>query len=82
MNTIKGSVVRANAGRDKGSFFVVMSVEGKYAYIADGRRRKVENPKKKKLIHLSASKTVIDGSIETNPQVRRILNDFINGNGG
>ena len=32
--------------------------------------------KKKKLIHISPTGTVIEGSIKTNPQIRKILNNF------
>lgn len=79
MNTQKGSIVKALAGREKGGFFVVLNVDSVYAYIADGKRRKAENPKKKKLIHLAPTNTVITGSVETNPQIRKILRDFNNG---
>ncbi len=79
MNIVKGSIVGASAGRDKGGWFVVLGVDGRYAYIADGKRRRVEAPKKKKLIHLTPTTTVYKGSCETNPQVRKILKQF---NGG
>ncbi|MEE1319415.1 MAG: KOW domain-containing RNA-binding protein [Ruminococcus sp.] len=79
MSIEKGSIVRAMAGRDKENFFVVLEVDSKYALIADGKRRKVEHPKKKKLIHLAPTKTVIEGSLETNPQIKRVLSQFKNG---
>ncbi len=79
MSIVKGSIVRAMAGRDKENFFVVLKCDGSYAYIADGKRRKLENPKKKKLIHLAPTNTVIEGSLETNPQIKRVLNQFKNG---
>ena len=79
MNITKGSIVRAAAGRDKGGFFVVLATEGSFALIADGKRRKVQSPKRKKLIHLAPTHTVYEGSIETNPQIKKILRDF---NGG
>ncbi len=79
MSIVKGSIVRAKAGRDKDGFFVVLDVESKFALIADGKGRRVERPKRKKLIHLESTNTVIEGSIETNPQIRKILNNFING---
>ncbi len=79
MNTVKGSIVKALAGRDKGNFFVVVDVDLTYAYLADGRRRKVERPKKKKLIHIVPTNTIIEGSFETNPQIKRILREFNNG---
>ena len=81
MSIVKGSIVKAKSGRDKGNFFVVLSTDETYAYIADGKSRKLDHPKKKKFIHLCPTKTVIEGSIETNPQIKRILNQFIN-NGG
>ena len=48
MSIVRGSIVRAKAGREKDNFFVVLRVESGYAYIADGRTRKLEKPKKKK----------------------------------
>lgn len=47
MELTKGLVVRALAGRDMGNFFVVLSVDGGYALIADGKRRKLASPKRK-----------------------------------
>lgn len=79
MTIQKGSVVRALAGRDKDGFFVVLGVEGSYALIADGKRRRIQAPKRKKLIHLAPTNTVYQGSIETNPQLRKALREF---NGG
>lgn len=79
MSIVKGSIVRARAGRDKDKFFVVLRTEEEYAYIADGKRRKVDKPKKKKLIHLAPSNSVYTGSTDTNPKIRTILKDY---NGG
>jgi ribosomal protein L14E/L6E/L27E len=81
MDIVKGSIVKAKAGRDKGGFFVVLGVDGTLALIADGKRRRVERPKRKKLIHLMPTATVYNGLLETNPQVKRALRDFLN-NGG
>ena len=49
----KGSVAVSERGRDKGRIMAVLNVEGQYALVADGRKRKVEDPKRKKLCHLS-----------------------------
>ena len=43
-----GSIVRSIAGHDKGSLLLVVAMEKGYAYVADGKRRKIEKPKKKK----------------------------------
>lgn len=79
MSIVKGSIVKAKAGRDKDGFFVVLATDGHFALIADGKRRKVEHPKNKKLIHLEETDSVIGGSVQTNPQIRKILCDFKNG---
>ncbi|MBQ8000318.1 MAG: KOW domain-containing RNA-binding protein [Ruminococcus sp.] len=76
MTITQGQVVRAKAGRDKDGFFVVLNTDGTYAYICNGKRRKVEHPKKKKLIHLQATKTVFDMSMVTNRKIREFLRNF------
>lgn len=47
-----GSVVLSLAGRDSGRIFIVLAVEGNFAFLVDGNLRRVEKPKKKKLKHL------------------------------
>lgn len=79
MSIVKGSIVKAKAGRDKDSFFVVLGVNDEFALIADGKRRTLEHPKNKKLKHLEPTNTVIEGSFKTNPQIKKILNNFKNG---
>ncbi|MGM9610600.1 MAG: hypothetical protein ACI3ZE_03090 [Candidatus Woodwardiibium sp.] len=49
-----GSIVTSLCGRDKGrSFVVVEIIDADYVYIADGRLRRVESPKRKKIKHIS-----------------------------
>ncbi len=79
-----GSRVRSIAGRDKGLDFLVMKADTQYAYVADGDLRRVENPKKKKLKHLQASRAVSESIAEklentgevTNAEVRKALAEF------
>mgnify|MGYP000335034181 CR=1 FL=1 len=52
MEIAKASIVRSDAGRDKGKLFVVLAVEGEYLLLADGKGRKVESPKRKKRRHV------------------------------
>ena len=69
-----GRIVKAKAGRDSGRFFAVLSVENGYAYIADGKTRRIERPKKKKLIHLAATAGQLGvDELETNRKLRRAL---------
>ena len=49
-----GDFVVSRCGRDGGRLFIVTGLCGsEYALIADGKFRKVEKPKKKKLKHVS-----------------------------
>ena len=74
-----GQIVKAKAGRDKDGFFIIIGLDGAYALIADGKRRRVEDPKRKKLIHLAPTKTTAQ-KFATNREVKRVLSDFLNDN--
>ena len=71
----EGSIVKAKAGRDKDGLFVVVRLEGQYAYIANGKRRKVESPKKKKLIHLQHTNCYAN-TYNTNREIKNIIKEF------
>ena len=49
-----GQVVKATAGRDKGSFFAVTYAAGAEVYIADGKTRRLGKPKRKNARHIEA----------------------------
>ncbi len=77
----KADVVRSLAGRDAGELFFVSSTDGEYAYIVNGRDRRLEKPKKKKLKHLKRVERGTDrvdlklrsGEKVTNSELRRAL---------
>ena len=48
----KGSVVRSLCGHDNGKNYIVLKVDGDFAFVCDGKLRQVSNPKKKRLKHL------------------------------
>ena len=68
-----GMVVKSMAGHDSGSYYVVMRADNGYAYIADGKLRKVESPKKKNPLHLQKTLKVIDVTDITNKKLRTAL---------
>lgn len=78
MNVKKGLVVKAAAGRDKYSYFVVLEADERFAYIADGKSRKLEHPKRKNVKHLNPTAEVlcIDGI--TDKKLRKALSEFKN----
>ncbi|MBQ3037665.1 MAG: KOW domain-containing RNA-binding protein [Clostridia bacterium] len=71
-----GTLVFSKAGRDKGEMFLTLSVENGYAYIADGDLRRVEKPKKKKLIHLQRTNNKVELGEITNSAVRKIVAQY------
>ena len=71
-----GTIVKAKAGRDKEGFFVVVKADERFVFIADGKRRKVETPKKKNPLHLAPTNTVLSHSMDTNRNIRKALKDF------
>lgn len=71
-----GSVVRANAGRDKGSFFVVTSIDKDFCNIADGKSRKLDKPKRKNLKHICPTNSMIEIKDITDKKLRTLLKEF------
>ena len=84
MKKVAGSLVLATAGRDKGKIFLILQTDGVYCFIANGRERKAETPKKKKLKHTRllgpASEEIMDkisnGISLTNAEIRRSIRRF------
>lgn len=48
----KGMMAWSRAGHDTGQLYVIVDTEEAYAYLADGKLRTLENPKKKKWKHI------------------------------
>ena len=47
-----GQVVYSKSGHDQGDVQMICAIEGEYLLLADGRRRKLEKPKRKKKKHV------------------------------
>lgn len=77
-------IVLALAGRDSGKMFFVIGIEDEFALLADGKGRKLEKPKRKKLKHLRFLSTsdcrvairLKSGEKVTNSELRRELAAF------
>ena len=78
MEVTVGTIVFSKAGRDKRKMLLAVKVEGNYAYVCDGILRKVEKPKKKKLIHLQKTNYTVDIDTDslTDSKVRGILAEY------
>jgi len=49
-----GEIVLCTRGRESGRVFYVMQAEENFLYLADGKCRKLEHPKRKKMKHTVA----------------------------
>lgn len=84
MDISKSDIIISLAGRDKGKLFYVVDVEENYVLIADGKGRKLENPKRKKLKHVrrvSRTETRVAAKLQNgdkvlNSELRRDLAAF------
>ncbi len=81
MEAAKGRIVRVIAGRDKNLFMAITAVEGDFAYICDGKNRRLDRPKKKRLKHLRLTNTVIDTDGLTDKMLRKAIGEFTNSPG-
>lgn len=76
MDIKKGSIVTALAGRDKGSLFVAVGVSDGFVYLANGKTRKCQSPKKKSIKHISPSLSTATITNLTNKQLKKVLSEF------
>ncbi len=78
-----GAVALSTAGHDAGIYCIITESVGEYAYIADGRGRRADRPKKKKLKHLLITEYRVpdegikDGKTDlTNREIRVFISEF------
>lgn len=76
MNVARGLVVKAIAGRDSGNFFVIVNVDGKYCFIADGKSRKLGSPKRKSVKHLKFTEKYVDLNNITDKKLKKLLGEY------
>ena len=81
MDIVKSNIVKSTAGRDEGDLFFVLDTQEEFLLLADGKRRRVENPKRKKCKHVAyvgESHSVVAEKIRssekiTNSELRKAL---------
>lgn len=60
MNKYIGCFATSIAGHDHNNIYVIIAADDEYVYLVDGKIRKVNNPKKKKLKHVQLIKRTDD----------------------
>ncbi|WP_162920227.1 KOW domain-containing RNA-binding protein [Clostridium fermenticellae] len=86
-NSCLGKVVYSKAGRDSNRFFIIVGIlDSNYVYICDGDLRLIENPKKKKIKHLTFTNStaedikdlLLSGKKISNAMIRKFLQSYDN----
>jgi len=88
MDIAKSHIVRAIAGRDAGGYFFVLATEGDFLLLADGKKRRLENPKRKRRKHVEligesgslAAEKIRSNEKVTNSELRRAIAAWSSGN--
>lgn len=71
-----GTVVISGAGHDCGRAMLVVRIDGDYIFVADGKERKLDKPKKKNQKHVRATNRVICPDGLTDRKLRRTLREL------
>lgn len=80
-----GEILKSNAGRDKDQYYLVTKiVNNKFIEVVDGKKRKMNNPKKKNIKHLEKTGFVAEelklwlkkGKRVRNEDVKLVIKDF------
>lgn len=71
-----GMVVKAIAGKECGRLFAVVKADEKYIFIADGKKRKLQSPKRKNPKHLRSTDHIVDINDITDKKLRIVLGNL------
>lgn len=75
-----GNIVIVGAGKEKGNRMVVVGLDEKFVYLADGKRLKASKPKRKSYKHVKAcgkEKLTLDADKLKLERVNAEIRDFL-----
>ncbi|MCL1881999.1 MAG: KOW domain-containing RNA-binding protein [Oscillospiraceae bacterium] len=85
---LKFTLAISFSGHDKGSWYIIVKRESgkdlkdkEFVYIADGRRRKLENPKRKNIKHVKITRKFVELEYYTDKCLRKALWNYNFGDG-
>ena len=84
MEIDRSSLIVSKAGRDQGQLFYVIDADEQYVYLADGKSRRLEKPKRKKRKHIEQiprtesriAEKIRNGEKVLNSELRKELASF------
>ena len=72
-----GKIVMSTSGRDKGKYLAVIGETGEYLVLANGRQRKLDNPKHKKPKHVEILNKEVTESVKSAVQNMTVTNKML-----
>lgn len=66
----------SRAGHDSGRVYVIIGTDGAYVYLADGKIRTLDRPKKKKKKHIQVIKEAHDIEGADDVRIRGIVREY------
>jgi large subunit ribosomal protein L14e len=73
-----GQIVKVLRGRDAGKYAIVIRpIEDKFVWVADGDKRKFDQPKKKNIQHLQVTSEISSEVVESIREAGRVTNGKI-----
>jgi len=73
---MKYTLCKSSAGHDKGSWYIIIKQESDCVHIADGRRRKLEKPKRKNIKHVEITRKSVELEYFTDKSLRKALWEY------
>ena len=72
-----GKIVKSTSGRDKGKYLAVIGEAGEFLVLANGRQRKLDNPKHKKPKHVEILNKEVTESVKRAVQDMTVTNKML-----
>lgn len=70
----RGQVIKSAAGRDKDYLMTVISYDGKFVYVSDGKERRLGNPKRKNPKHITVTQfSLTESDLNSDRSLRKAL---------
>ena len=71
-----GMLAKSLAGHDKDKVYVIVGLDEQYTYLADGERKTLQSPKKKKKKHVQLIREQHEISEADDVKLKRILKEY------
>lgn len=72
-----GMLAKSLAGHDKDKIYVITAMDEDFVYLADGKIRQIDHPKKKKKKHVQLIRRKYEIEDADDVKIKRILKEYV-----